>query len=100
MLFPLHGQARLPVVLAGLVVQHQLGTDDVGSQVVAGVFHIGAYAKLFLCLGIVQPVLTLNVVRLLFLGVEGRSQEADLCLLREVTGKSYCTEQCAEISRS
>ena len=59
-------------------------------------FHVGTYAQLLLCLCVVQPVLSLNVVRLLFFGVENRIQQTDLAVLAEVACQSGCGEERAE----
>ena len=69
-------------------VCHQFEALHVGSQVVAGMLHVGAYTEVLGRLGIVEPVLSLNVVGLLFLGVEGRVEQADFAVLREVARQS------------
>ena len=69
------GYARLKVVMAGFVVAHELETHYVGSQVVAGVLHIGTHAETLLCLCVREPVLACDVVGLLFLAVESGCQE-------------------------
>ena len=87
-LLPLDGRASLPVVAPRLVVGYQFHALHVGCQIVAGVLHIGAHTQLLLRLCVVQPVLSLNVVGLLFLGVEGRVEQADFAVLREVARQS------------
>ena len=68
---PFHGDSSLNVVALHLVVEQKFETLHVGSQIVAGMLHIAAHAKVLLCLCIVEPVLALNVVGFLLLGVEG-----------------------------
>ena len=79
-----------------LVTAHQFQTLHVGCQVVAGVLHIGSHTQLLLCLCVVQPVLSLDVVGLLFLGVESGVEQAHLAVLREVARQSGGGEECAE----
>ena len=95
-LLPLDGCSSLPVVAPRLVVGYQFHALHVGCQIVAGVLHIGAYTQLLLRLCVVQPVLSLNVVGLLFLGVEGRVEQADFAVLREVARQSGSAKQRAE----
>ena len=73
-LLPLEGETCLHVVLLGFVVRHQLDALHVCRQVVACMFHVSSHTQLLLCLCVVQPILSLNIIRLLFLRVEGRSQ--------------------------
>ena len=70
-MFGLIGDARLDIVVACTVGGHELQTYHVGSQVVAGMFHIGAYTQILARLCVVQPVLAEDIVRLLLFGVEG-----------------------------
>ena len=94
--FPFHGESGFNVVLLHLVVQHQLQALYVGFQVVAGMFHIGSHPQLFLCLCVVQPVLSHDVEGFLFLGVECRPQQRQLRLFREGALDSERAEECAE----
>ena len=58
--------------------------------------HISAHAQLVLCLCVVQPVLSLNVVGLLFLGVEGRVEQADFAVGIKRARQAGGAEQRAE----
>ena len=91
-MFPFQGDSRLHVVLLYLVAQHQLGAHHTGCEVVAGMLEIGSHAQVFRCFGLVEPVLSLNVVFLLFLGVEGTSQERETGVPGDVPGDAEGSE--------
>ena len=80
------GETCLDVVVACLVRAHQLETHHVGGQVVPGVFHICSYAEVLARLGVVQPILSHDVIGLFLLGVEGRCQKLDLGGVSERAG--------------
>ena len=70
-LLPFEGKSCLYVVLLRFMVRHQLDALHVCRQVVACMFHVSSHTQLLLCLCVVQPILSLNIIRLLLLRVEG-----------------------------
>ena len=94
--FPLHGDPRLQVVVVPAFVSHQLHALYVSPQVVAGVLHVSADTQVLRRLRVVEPVLALNVVGLLLLGVEGRRQQFYCGGVAEVAGYGEGAEVGAE----
>ena len=75
-----------------LVFQDGLGTQDAGGEIVACMFEIGSNAQIFRGFCLVKPVLSLNVVFLLFLTIEGTSQNRKTGLVGNVAGDAERTE--------
>ena len=79
-------------MFACLVGHHQFQALHIGSQIVACVLHIGAYAQLLLSICVIQPVLSLNVKGFLFLCMEGRCQQFDTGRGLQMSRNGYGTE--------
>ena len=70
-------QSSLYVVLAVSVFVCQFSCGRVAVQEVACMLHVGAHSQLFLSIGFVEPVLSLDVIGFLFPCAECRCHEAD-----------------------
>ena len=66
--FKLIGQSAFHIVFGCPVFEQEFESLDVGAQVVARVLHIGAYAEIFACFGLCEPVLSLYVIGFLLFG--------------------------------
>ena len=95
-LFHSVGDARLHVVLAGFLVEHQLYALHVGFQIVSCVLHIGAHTEVLTGFCLCEPVLSLNVVGFLLLGIEGRRDEREVGVLGQVSGDVERAKEGAE----
>ncbi len=73
--FSFKGYGCFHIVFLDLVLQHQLGTHHFGCEIVSGMLEVGPYAEVFGSLGLVEPILSLYVIFLLFLGVESASEK-------------------------
>ena len=93
---PLPVEAGLQHVARQTGAEAQAGVHYGGTQTVAGVFHIGSYAELFLCGRLVQPVFALNVVGLLLPGAERRYLQSQVCVGIEVARQGGGAEIGAE----
>ena len=58
--------------------------------------HVGTNPQLLIGVGVAQPVLSLNVIGLLLLRLEGRCDERERSLCPEVSCESERAEECAE----
>lgn len=76
----------------GLVFQDGLGTQDAGCEIVACMFEIGSNTQILRGFCLVEPVLSLNIVFLLFFAIEGTSQDRKTGLVGDVAGDAECTE--------
>ena len=61
-------------MFAEFVVDHGFNALYIGCQVIARMFHVRSNSQLFRRLGVVKPILALNVVCLLFFCMEGRGK--------------------------
>ena len=75
-----------------LVLEHQFGTHHASRKIVSGMFEIGTYTQVFWGFGLIEPILTLNVIFLLFLGVESAAQKRETCVGGKLAGNAECTE--------
>ena len=91
-MFLLIGICHFDVMFFCLVFQDGLGTQDAGGEIVACMFEIGSNAQIFRGFCLVKPVLSLNVVFLLFLTIEGTSQNRKTGLVGNVAGDAERTE--------
>ena len=64
-------------MLLGFVAQHEFRACHPCFEIVTRMFEIGAHGKVFRCLRLVEPVLSLNVVTFLFAGEEGTADERE-----------------------
>ena len=62
-------------MFAEFVVDHGFNALYIGCQVIARMFHVRSNSQLFRRLGVVKPILALNVVCLLFFRMEGRGKD-------------------------
>ena len=83
------------VVSATQVVGEFQALRAAGEQV-AGVFHIGSHSQLVVAVGLVEPVLTLDVVGLAFLGRECRESQREVRPIVEASREFRRTEYRAE----
>ena len=90
--FFLIGEGCFHLVVLRLVSEHQLGTQYTGCQIVACMLKVGANTQILTRLGLVEPVLALNVVFLLFLGIEGTSYQRQVGLRTEVARDAKSSE--------
>ena len=65
-------------------------------KIIAGVLEESADTKIFAGLGLCEPVLSLNVVAFLFVGLECRSNKRQLCVIAYLVCQSCRTEIGAE----
>ena len=91
-MFLLIGICHFDVMLFCLVFQDGLGTQDAGCEIVACMFEIGSNTQIFRGFCLVEPVLSLNIVFLLFFAIEGTSQDRKTGLVGDVAGDAECTE--------
>ena len=90
------GKRSLNVVVSKAVLCHQLHTLYVGLEIVARMFHISTHAEVLARLRLCQPILSLDVVFLLFVGAERRSNKAQACVVGDVSGDVCRSEISAE----
>ena len=90
------GETRLYVVVLGLVAHGQLHALDGGLEIVACMFHIGAHAEVLVGFGLVEPILPLDVIAFLLVGVECRGDERELGLVVELVGDVERSEEGGE----
>ena len=74
------------------VLSRHANTDHACVQPVSCMFVIGAYTQTFIISLVVQPILTIDVVRLAFLGLKARPIERQRIHLVEVMSNRECTE--------
>lgn len=65
-MFPFEGHRGFNLMLCHSVLQSEFHALHVGFQVVARVFKECTYAKIFARFGLVKPILTLDIIFLLF----------------------------------
>ena len=93
-MFLLIGICHFDVMLFGLVFQDGFGTQDAGCEIVACMFEIGSNTQIFRGFGLIEPVLSLNIIFLLFLAIEGTSQDRKTGLVGDVA--DYPISNCDE----
>ena len=95
-LLELECNSRLNVMLLCLVVEHEFHASHGCVKIVSGMFHVGSHAEVLAGLRLCEPVLSLNVVGLLFASLECRAYERELRFLSEVASDAQRAEECAE----
>ena len=73
--FSLVCESRLHIVPLCLVIGHQLETDHICRQIIAGMFHICTDTEMLTRLCVIEPVLSHDVVSFFLLCVEGGCKE-------------------------
>ena len=92
----LEEQPGADVMAAGLELIDGAGGDGARGEQVAGVLHIGANTELLAGVGVVEPVLSLDVVGLALLGGEGGGADGEGAAAAELACQRQGTEHGAE----